>query len=230
MQKWEEKFAFAPPKPTSHKVGGNNFNFYPVSVQCLLALKDVAKPVSQALAVLFKNKDNDNGTVHRKIASEIKGEFDEEMISDAIKPDVLKVRMESEHQAIGNIFDTLGKAETLDVVGRLLIDSLRDIFPPDANDNPPPREFMQSKTVMQSNHLYDFLVGVAKANKGMFGPLGERVGLAIETVSNALDQKMAKIKSGEADSTQKQGGENSKTASPGSSSGATNAVGCSPLG
>lgn len=219
MSKWEEKFAFIPPKPHQHMVGGQPFNFYPASVGCLFQLKSVAKPISKSLAVLFAKKDNDNGTVERRFASaEVKGSIDQEIIVDAVKPELLKLRLEQEAKAIEGLFEAISANETQDVLGTLIMDSLQEMFPRGGSDNPPPQEFMRSK-LMNAERLVQFLVGVAKANKGMFGPLGDRVEDAFKVVSSALDQKLkeaGKVNTA-AGTTQTPDGVTSKTESSGAS-------------
>jgi len=161
---WKSNCSFLSPKPTESTVGGTAIKFYPVSVGLAFQLKDIAKPLAAGLAVLFTSERNDTGTIERTVAD------GREIIMEAIQPGLADARVRQRREAIQGIVEALTNETNKEVIGSIIIDSIyRDIWKT-KDAAPPPAEFMGAEGISLEN-LGEFLVGVAKANKGIFGPL-----------------------------------------------------------
>lgn len=195
-----------------HRVGTQTLKFYPASLRVTFELRNRAKVIGQALAVLFDSDDHDYGTISRSFTD------GSEITVQPKTPEIINSRLANRQKAIGDIIDSLMSEDGKDAIGRLIMDSLHQLFPADDQTNPPPIEFFNN---LKLPDLVEFLTGVAKANKGMFGPLGERVGTLLNKVTAAVTtiaEKSGDEIIGTAKSTL---GSNSKINSSGSSSEAT---------
>ena len=221
---WKELLTFED-EPVLHTVCGKPLNFFPVTLRTLFALKDVAKPLSKAVAVLFSDHKNDYGTTEREFGGDPGGR---EIIINPIAVEVIKLRETQQAQAIENLIEALTADKTQNTIGTLIMDSLREVFPPGDKANPPVSEFMGTLGAAQ---IYPMLVGVSKANKGLFGPLadrlsemGKRVGASVESKLGAKGGSTTPSPSPSNPSptpSTKPVGETSKTTSSGSPSEAT---------
>lgn len=164
---WKDKLTFLTPNYIERTIGDQTFRFYPVSVVTAFKLRRIAKPLSKALSNLFTSKDRDFGTVHRKLK-----EGDEETIVEALTPAMAKTRVEQKGEAMQELVEALTSDENIEVLGELIISSLRETFPPGDKANPPAREFVSTLPLPR---LVDLLWGVALANKDVLGPLTDRL-------------------------------------------------------
>lgn len=168
-----KKLAFMEVAPTIHKVGGSEFKFYPISTGTYPLIKDAIKPIARVVATLMTDTSGDNQKTHRAIVSaEDPEKQDTETIIDGIRPDLAALRHTQKMAAMDEFVDTITKRENLLLLAQIVIDSLREDFPPGNADNPKPDEFLRELPLVSVPEL---AVGVFKANKGLFGPLVERV-------------------------------------------------------
>lgn len=204
-----------------HTIKGKTFKFYPVSLRVLIELRDIATPLSKALAVLFSDNKSDYGTKELSGPADNGLGNDRQVIIEAIKPEVIELREKHKREAIETLVTAITAPATLGAIGKLIMDSLRELFPPGNKDNPAPIEFMGE---IKADALYGFLFGVAKANKGMFGPLADQAGKAWakvkEKMGNGLVSPAARPNPSNTSETPNKDGETSKT----TSSSAPNAV------
>lgn len=180
---WKETIGLSKRAGVSHsfKQGEKvtTLTFYPATMDLILELRVMAKPLSALLASVFESRDNDTGSIQRHIPQADGGESAIEMISRPIEPELAKARFDQRQQAIQGFIDSVSSKESQAVVGRLLMDSLRDVFQ-DEEKKPSPEEFFGK---LDAETLVGFFTGVAKANKGMFGPLGDRVVEALKATA-----------------------------------------------
>jgi hypothetical protein len=184
----DEKFSFLDARKVSHRVGDQDMDFYPVSLGVMIELRETAKLIGKAVAVLWSPTAGDSGTIERVFASDTqKGVMDREVIVEAVRPETVKLRAEIKQKAVGDIIDGLMAPENVGNFGKLLMDSLRSMFPPGHPDNPSPGEFIRA---LDMPTIVEMTIGAAKANKGMFGPLVERIASMKDAILKGIEDKI----------------------------------------
>jgi hypothetical protein len=174
---WQEKIGCFSPNYITEKVMGVEQHFYPVSVGLMFKLRTIGKPLARSLAFLFGKNDNDVGSKSIFLSREEGLSPDQEITSEPISEGLAKLRLEQKESAIEGIIASLTDETHLEVVGKIIMDSMRDVFPKEEkSDRPPAKEFIDTLPLPA---LTCCLIGVAKANKGVFGPLAEQVTEAI---------------------------------------------------
>lgn len=176
---WKEQLNFGEPTYTEHKVGEKTLRFYPVSVGMVFELRRAAKPLAKAFATLTSGGKGDNSSVFREIGDPatdasgkpIKtsdGEFvrDTETISEAISSELASLRMEQRSQAVEDLISALSDDENVEIVVKMVCNSLK------ITDPPPAKEFLSH---VPAPEFAQMIFGVAKANKGVLGPLGKKM-------------------------------------------------------
>jgi hypothetical protein len=183
MSTWPKGLTFLEPKSTPHEVGGKKLNFYPMSIGLAFKLKSIGKPLGAALSVLFTNDKNDAGTKIRLVANE-HGTQDSEQIGEPISPELAALRLKQKSDAISNLIDAITADSTQELLGTVIMDSLRDQF---KDSRPSTEEFVTNVHMPQ---LVEMLIGVAKANKGVFGPLTGEFETALDKARKAVGDKL----------------------------------------
>ena len=178
MGNWKDKLSCFTPNYEEHDVGDETLHFYPVSVGLIFELRKIGKPLARSLAVIFDKNDKDQGT-QDIIEKDEHGQDRRELIVMPMNPELAQARHQQKTDAIGGLVESLTAPENVAVIGRIIMDSLREVFPPGDKNNPPPEGFMQE---LPANAFGQMLVGVAKANKEVLGPLTERATEAVEGV------------------------------------------------
>lgn len=183
---WQEKIGCFTPNFITEKVMDKDVHFYPVSVGLMFKLREVGRPLARSLAVLFAKNEADMGSKN-VILDNVSGGKDQEISVEPISEGLAKIRHEQRVDAIEGIVTSLTDPKNVTIVGEIIMDSMRDVFPRGDNDNPPAQEFMQQLPVPA---LTGCLIGVGKANKGVFGPLADQVADAIAaSVARIAEQK-----------------------------------------
>lgn len=176
---------FLEPKAIEHKVGDQKLKFYPMSIGTAFKLKSVGKSLSLLLSVLFTSDKNDAGTKIRLFGNDAGGQ-DSEQIGEPIMPELAALRLKQKADSINSFFDTLTSDETQGIFALIVMDSLRDQFPKEGR--PSAAAFMEGVYLPM---LPDLLMGVAKANQGVFGPLADEFGAAMGKARTAMREKLA---------------------------------------
>jgi len=175
---WNAHPCFTPTFIT-HRVGEEEIKFHPVSLGMMFRLKAIATPIAKAITTLFSKKDEDTT---KRIVSLANG--DSETQIGAVSPELATLRETQQVEAIGKLVETLTDPDTLKVLGEVVMDSMRDLFPPDKKREwPPVQEFCNSVPLPVFGQM---LIGVCKANKDVLGPLGE-------TVKSAMGSRLADV-------------------------------------
>jgi hypothetical protein len=176
---------FSKPEATPITVGDRTLNFYPISVRALTRLRDLAKPIGQALTTLLGSSDRDFAT---KVEEKQNADKSMQRTTDigAISPDLAKQRLAARQEAVSTLVDAVLNPTSAKLLAELLIDSLRDDFER-KKGGPIPTDidtFLESMTV---DVLPDMLQGLAEANKKLFAPLKDRAA----SVGAALKARLA---------------------------------------
>lgn len=199
--------AFLTPKGTTHKVNECDLVFYPVSISTAFNLKRIAKPLASAFAVLFSDNSGDRG--HTSMTS--KGDDGEDIEQITVNPmsvELANLRAAQKEKAILDFIEAFTEKASTDVIIRVIMDSLRDEFQrkQEQADVDEFKENLDTDTTMQLLH------GVAKANKGVFGPFVGKVEALIQTATAKATVSQNDEKNDQAEET------SSKTKSSGSES------------
>ena len=163
---WKDKLTFLEPDGVEYEVDGKNIMFYPVSTGTLFEIKIIGKPLAKALAVLFDDKGRDFGSVNRNFHTADGKHLDSEVIIEPVSVEVASLRIKQRENSVESLIDALLDDKAKKVVGKLIVESMRDEW--DGVDPPPPIEFMNQ---VPGTALVPLLTGVAIANKGVLGPL-----------------------------------------------------------
>lgn len=191
---WEKSLGFIDkPKYEAHVVAGKELNFYAVSYGVMVELREVIKHFGAMMANLLADTKTDTGTKMLRIPDkDVPGEFTTETTVQPINTDLAKFRYTENVKAVMSLIDALTDKKNVDIIGKVVIDSLRDIFPRGDRDNPTPGDFMAK---IDFPDVVQLLIGVAKANKGVFSPLGARakalVGAVQESVESVVKDRIS---------------------------------------
>ena len=160
---WKEKLALTGTRGVVHRVNGEEVTFYPLSPTALFRFEGIASDLGLALSSLFQNTKADHGYEDREFAE------GREFVSQPVDEAIARLRWEQRREAIEKICHAAFTKESQDLLAEVLMDSMRDVFG-ERKEWPPATEFLNSISL---EDLKDMLWGVAKANKGLLGPLAE---------------------------------------------------------
>lgn len=169
--------------PDVHKEkmpSGSELTFYPVSLRTAFLLRSVIGPIAEAVAVLLSGKD-----LHTTVRSERTEES--QVCLTPPSPELLNAVASMRSNAINKAILSITDPKNVTVIGQILMDSLRDLFPKGATANPTPEAFMDT---LELPMLTTLLIGVFKANKGVFGPLTPTLGAALQSAEGSLRSKV----------------------------------------
>ena len=171
---WKDKLSFIAPQFIEHEVQGTVLHFYPISVKNAFRIRSVAQPIARALTTLLTKNDGDQAQKIRTKLKDGKVE-DQDIQTEAISKDLAELRSREKEKAVSDAVMVLFDSDNSAVIGTLLTDSLRDIFPRDISIQES-KDFVDK---MDITVLSEFLVGLAKANQKVLGPFAKRVGEAM---------------------------------------------------
>jgi len=191
MAAWKDKLSFLSPTCITHEINGSNVNFYPISLGLAFRLRTVAKPLVLAIQTLFATDKNDTGST-QKTTKRGEDSYDSETILAPITPELAALRSKQTADAVASLVDSILGDENLKIVGEILMDSMRDHFPPGNRDNPPPSEFIKE---IEPSTAVQMLMGVLKANKGVFGPLERAMSGWTEKIKQKVESRLGGVAS-----------------------------------
>jgi len=150
---------------TGDEVNGETLKFYPASLQTAFQVKDILRPLVSGIAQILTDASGDRGHTSTK-----QGEF-EQIEVNPISVEVAQFRAREKEKAILDFLDAFTDKKSTMVLGRIIMDSLRDDYPRrfEVRDVEVFIDKLDIETFSQ------FLVGVVKANRGIFGPFGDVV-------------------------------------------------------
>ena len=177
---WKDRFTFRERHFVEHEVCGQKLRFYPNRVRLLHDLAEVSKPVASALAALFSDHSTDAG-FNEKISQQ--GDIIvKETTSQAASPEVLQLRSKERDGAISALLSAVSDPRNRLLLGRLLMDSLRDEFPyHEERPTVDVEEFLYGDgrpdgyPGLDLPALTSALGGWIKANAKQFGKVGEQM-------------------------------------------------------
>jgi hypothetical protein len=179
--------SFLTPNFITREVAGQSVRFYAVSTGMVFKLRRIGKPLAKGLAALFGTKTDTDTTVRQSVFQDT---FD--TTTDAISPELAKLRYEQQQQAYEDILEGLLADENRETIGAIILDSIRRDAYPDG-DLPNPGEFLDSIPLTSISALVS---GVMEANKGVFGPLELTVSSALSKAVEETTRKLVSAQSG----------------------------------
>lgn len=195
MGKWENAVSYGSKTFITHIVAGEEVKFWPVSVKLLLQLKDFVGPLSQSISILTADNRTDTAHKFREAGDPVfdhEGKVmfhkdgrpvrDSEQINEAVDPKLAQMREQQRTKAIKDLMDAVFDESNLHTVSAIIIDSVKrgDYF----DEVPTAAKFAEKLT---PELLMQFVIGVGKANKGVFGPLAGR----FEGIQDALKRRVS---------------------------------------
>lgn len=173
---WQERLTFLTPAAVEHVVCGKTLRFYPISVDLITELRHFIAPLAETIMVLLTNTRSDTGVQQESIDDQKERVSTRRTIMEGISPELAKHRDGQKSEAVMKLLEALFAEQTALVVASLIIDSLRDEFSrADARDPQVAEQFLKgddNRPGLDARTMVEFLVGWAKANKEVMGPLG----------------------------------------------------------
>lgn len=197
---WNQRSFYTAPPLETHRVGQEDVRFAPVSIGLLFKLKVFVVPIAKLLTAVFQDTKKDNGTINRSFVSKDAPMIvlpdstktpasDTEFIIEPIKDSLAKLRHDQKVAAITEFLEKVSDDKSLATLAELCMDSMVDDFPRDKrNEWPPITEFLARTPVP---FFIEMLIGVAKANKGRFGPLLASAGIDGEVLKQRVQEAVA---------------------------------------
>jgi hypothetical protein len=201
MSSWKDKLNFGEPTSIEHEIApGKSVKFFPVSVKTLFKMQAFIKPLSKALVALTSDNSRDAGRMMRDIGQPFllpngrpfeqtmpdgsKSVLrDTETIIEAITPELAALRDGQKSKAVEELVEALMLDSNLKSLAEIVTDSMRF----DKGTAPPPDEILDQ---LPFPVFCECVVGVIKANKGVFEPLGKLMAPTLERIQASVGQRV----------------------------------------
>lgn len=172
---WKDVRTFRSRESVEHEVNGVKVRFYPNRMRLLPELTELSVPVAKALAELLDPSRSDAAMTEKTMTQ---GDtLIRETTVAAAAPEILKARSASRDAAIEALLSSLGDARNRLRLGRLLMDSMADVFPFAAERSPADvEEFLYGGKDVEGIDLpilTELITGWIKANAKQFSKVGE---------------------------------------------------------
>jgi hypothetical protein len=179
--------AFTDKHPIQHKVGEEMMDFFPNRLSVLEECAEISRPLVLAMASLMV----DSGRMNAAITEDIKdGDMDVRKVTvEAVSTELMAAKQKEREDAINQIFNSLASKKTRILLGRCLMDSLRNEY-----DYKEVRSAQEVELFLYGDGkeeegidlptFTELITGWLKANSKCFGSMGETLaGLVKEKVS-----------------------------------------------
>lgn len=190
MANWKNRFTIKSKVFVEREIDGQKFRFYPNRIGLLEELAEVTKPIGMALAAFMDQDETRNVTTESfkdKVRTNLK--TNEETADSAVNrtvvaapsPEVSAHRRKQRESVVDSLFGAVASVRNRVLLGRLLMDSLREDFPYKKEGYSPAEieEFLygdgEGYEGLQLPTLVQLCQGWIAANGKVFGDMGERV-------------------------------------------------------
>lgn len=168
---------FFSPKAVEHEVNGQTKRFYPVPVQVMFDLRQIAKPLLKAFTTLTQGVGQENtGRSHNKKTKTRNEAGSEQEVEEAINevegiaPALATIKLAERDKSIEALVDAFADPKNARAVARLVMSSLRD----EGFRRPPTDSDVDNFLAeIDLNSAIQVVQGTIKANAEVFGPLGQ---------------------------------------------------------
>lgn len=208
---YKDRFAFTDNHGVEHPVNGTKMVFYPNRYAVLQSMAELSKPIALSLMTLLMDSGRENAAVTENIED---GTMKVQKITvEAMSVEMITTKSKERERAVEQIIEALSSPKHRILLGRCLMDSLRDEF--DYSKDRPAKEV--EEFFLGDNNGYDgidvpvfaeLLTGWVKANSKVFGDKGEKLAGLVRTRLSVLRKD-----SPSEPTTQPANGSNSETAS-----------------
>jgi hypothetical protein len=197
---WEDVLCYSTPSYEEHEVNGKMQKFYPISVGLIFEFRRTGARVVKAVSDLFVNIGHDHRTNDKLTRA---GGGEERTITlEPVSLEIAEFRDKQRAEAWVTAFQAVTDKETINLLFQVVMDSMADAFPKDAQgkftaDAPTPEE-LAAKTKLPT--LVQMVVGTAKANKDVFGPLAQTVSSFLARLGKLASSKLGEPTAADKDS------------------------------
>jgi len=171
--------SYVSPTPTRHEVNGEEEEFYALGVRMLFKLRNLAKPIAESMAVLFESHESDRG------AEFIQSDDGTRSTTQPVEPALAAQRTRDREKSVGRLIETICDEKNGEILAEVVLDSKRERDQKKITKTQV-EEFLDKTDVPT---FVQNLIGVGKANAEVFGPVGERVALAAQSVLAKVGEK-----------------------------------------
>lgn len=180
-----ERLRLLCPHTETADIEGQTFTFYTCSFGVVARLAPVIARLMSKFAVLMGNGQQDQGYVSEDYVDE-NGMVISKTTTEAITAELAETRARQREEAVQVAVETVLADHNRLAVARMISDSLRDDFPR-GKDKPKDDELRAWMDDLDLPVFFQFLMGMLKANKRVFGDLGKGLGPALQKqVDDAL--------------------------------------------
>lgn len=188
----------------TQSVCGVEWKFWPLSVSGMYAFKSLYGPLGSAIVALTESRSSDTASVFREVGDAVRDETgkpimfgnkplrDTESSVEAISPELAKVRLSQREKAVADVVSAIMDDTNKEAFARIVIDCTRL-----SEQLPEMKEGMKcppAKSLFDQiglDAIPDLVKGIAKANKGVFGPLTETLGPLLAQVRGEVDKRLS---------------------------------------
>lgn len=180
---WKDRFTYKDRHYVEHAIAGRLMRFYPNRVGLLQDLAEISRPIAKALSALFAETRGDAGVITERIKDGTA--TGEKTTVQPISAELAKQRASERHGAIDALIESIGDDRNRLLLGRLLMDSLREEFPYVREREPKEIEEWldgdgKEYPGIELPMLVELIQGWIKANSKVFGNVGEQVAALVK--------------------------------------------------
>jgi len=186
---WKERFTWKSKVFVEREIDGRTFRFYSNRIALLEELAEVSKPVGLAISSLLDRDETRNVTTENfkeKVRKDLRANTEtadstiDRTIVAAPTPEISRHRRQERESAVNQILGAVASKPNRILLGKLLMDSLREEFDYDpARKTDQVEEFLygdgESYEGLSLPMLVQLCQGWLAANAKVFGDLGEKV-------------------------------------------------------
>lgn len=210
---YKKTFTFQDSSFVEEQVHGKPIRFYPTRGAYTNELTKISRPMVIALTTLFVENGREESATTETM-EDAEGTKIQKITVSAVTPELAAQKSKERREALEDLFGALEESNNRLLLGRLLMDSMRDEFPYQKTRTPKDvLEFLdgdgQGYEGIDVPTLALLIGGFIKANAKSFGGVGEQLVGAVKTKLSVLRETSPSETPGTAPTS---GGSNSKTA------------------
>jgi len=190
---WRDKFTFQGKRCHTVEFGGREWRFYPNHMEYLEELKEVSEPLALAMSTLFVDKRMDLSSASEKQEDANDGSVYTKESFEGLTPETASFRDTQRTNAIKECLSGITNMRTRLLMGKLLMDSLRDDFTrTEVNSQAEVQAFMHGDDGPEGfggltlPTMVAFVKGWLGANAEVFGDAGKQLVDKVKTQLSAV--------------------------------------------